>query len=129
MTGFFKLVTGVYVASAIVLLSFLMNPHHPPIFSGRMGVLVGALFATVLSMRASEAVLGTTESVSLVDKIHIVAMVYILIAALITVVVRRAYESGKEEFAKRGDRIWLRVLGISFVLINGLLIILAAIAG
>jgi hypothetical protein len=129
MTGFFKLVTGVYVASAIVLLSFLMNPHHAPIFSGRMGVLVGALFATVLSMRASEAVLGTTESVSLVDKIHIVAMVYILIAALITVVVRRAYESGKEEFAKRGDRIWLRVLGISFVLINGLLIILAAIAG
>ena len=80
-------------------------------------------------MRASEAVLGTTESVSLVDKIHIVAMVYILIAALITIVVRRAYESGKEEFAKRGDRIWLGVLGISFVLINGLLIILAAIAG
>ena len=129
MTGFFKLVTGVYVASAIVLLSFLMNPQHPPIFSGRMGVLVGALFATVLSMRASEAVLGTTESVSLVDKIHIVAMVYILIAALITVLVRKAYESGKEELAKRRDRTWLRMLGISFVLINGLLIILAAIAG
>ena len=129
MTGFFKLVTGVYVASAIFLLSFLMNPQHPPIFSGRMGVLVGALFATVLSLRASEAVLGTTESVSLVDKIHIVAMVYILIAALITVLVRKAYESGQEDLAKRRNRIWLRVLGISFVLINGLLIILAAIAG
>src|SRR5215210_4025372 len=48
MTGFFKLVTGVYVASAIVLLSFLMNPHHANIFGARMGVLVGALFATVL---------------------------------------------------------------------------------
>jgi hypothetical protein len=106
-----------------------MNPQHPPIFSGRMGVLVGALFATVLSLRASEAVLGTTESVSLVDKIHIIAMVYIFIAALITVVVRKAYESGKEELAKRRDRVWLPVLGISFVLINGLLIILAAIAG
>ena len=129
MTGFFKLVAGVYVASAIVLLTFLMNPQHPPIFSGRMGVLVGALFATVLSLRASEAVLGTTESVSLVDKIHIVAMVYISIAALITVLVRKAYESGKEELAKRRNRIWLGVLGISFVLINGLLIILAAIAG
>jgi hypothetical protein len=129
MTGFFKLVTGVYVASAIVFLSFLMNPQHPPIFSGRMGVLVGALFATVLSLRASEAVLGTTQSVSLVDKIHIIAMVYIFIAALITVVVRKAYESGKEELAKRRDRVWLPVLSISFVLINGLLIILAAIAG
>jgi hypothetical protein len=129
VTGFIKLVTGVYVASAIVLLSFLMNPQHPPIFSGRMGVLVGALFATVLSLRASEAVLGTTESVSLVDKIHIIAMVYILIAALITVLVRKAYESGKEELAKRRDRIGLGVLGISFVLINGLVIILAAITG
>ena len=129
VTGFIKLVAGVYVASAIVLLSFLMNPQHPPIFSGRMGVLVGALFATVLSLRASEAVLGTTESVSLMDKIHIIAMVYILIAALITVFVRKAYESGNEELAKRRNRIWLRVLGISFVLINGLLIILAAIAG
>ena len=129
MTGFFKLVTGVYVASAIGLLSFLMNPEHANIFGARMGVLVGALFATVLSLRASEAVLGSTESVSLVDKIHIIAMVYVLIAALITVLVRKAYESGKEELAKRRNRIWLRVLGISFVLINGLLIILAAIAG
>jgi hypothetical protein len=129
MTGFFKLVTGVYVASAIGFLSFLMIPQHPPIFGARMGVLVGALFATVLSLRSSEAVLGTTESVSLVDKIHILAMVYILIAALITVLVRKAYESGKEELAKRRNRVWLRVLGISFVLINGLLIIMAAIAG
>jgi hypothetical protein len=56
-------------------------------------------------------------------------MVYILIAALITVLVRKAYESGQEDLAKRRNRIWLRVLGISFVLINGLLIILAAIAG
>jgi hypothetical protein len=129
MAGFFKLVAGVYVASAIVLLSFLMNPEYGNIFGGRMGVLVGALFATVLSLRASEAVLGTTESVSLVDRIHIIAMVYIFIAALITVFVRRAYESGKEEHAKRRDRVGLRVLGISFVLINGLVIILAAIAG
>jgi len=129
MTGFFKLVTGVYVASAIVVLSLLMNPEHAPIFGARMGVLVGALFATVLSLRASEEVLGTTESVSLVDKIHIIAMVYIFIAALITVLVRKAYESGQEELAKRRNRVGLRALGISFVLINGLLIILAAIAG
>ncbi len=128
-TGFFKLIAGVYAASAIGLLSFLMVPDNPPIFGARMVVLVGALFATVISLRASEAVLGRTESLSLVDKIHIVAMVYIFIAALIAVLARKACESGKEELAKRRDRIWLRVLGISFVLINGLLIIMAAIAG
>jgi hypothetical protein len=94
-----------------------------------MVVLVGALFSTVLSLRASQAVLGATESLSLVDKIHLLAMLYIFIAALITVLARKTCESGKEELAKRYDRIWLCVLGISFVLLNGLLIIIAAIAG
>jgi hypothetical protein len=128
-TGFFKLIAGVYAASAIAFLSFLMVPDNPPIFGARMVVLVGALFSTVLSLRASQAVLGATESLSLVDKIHLLAMLYIFIAALITVLARKTCESGKEELAKRYDRIWLCVLGISFVLLNGLLIIIAAIAG
>lgn len=128
-TGFLKLVAGVYAASAIGLLAFLMVPDIPPIFGARMVVLVGSLFATVISLRASEAVLGSTQSLSLLDKIHIVAMVYIFIAALIAVFARKTCESGKEELAKRRDRVWLRVLGISFVLINGLLISMAAITG
>src|SRR5215211_7371654 len=47
VVGFVKLVAGVYAATAIALLSFLMAPDQAPIFSGRMTVLVGALFATV----------------------------------------------------------------------------------
>lgn len=128
-TGFFKLVAGVYAASAIALLSLLMVPDVAPIFGARMVVLVGSLFASVLSLRASEAVLGSTESLSLLDKIHIAAMVYIFIAALLTILARKTCESGKEDLAKRRDRVWLRVLGISFVLINGLLISMAAITG
>jgi hypothetical protein len=95
-----------------------------------MVVLVGSLFATVMSLRASEAVLGgSTASLSLVDKIHIVAMVFIFMAALIAVFARKTCEAGKEELAKRRDRVWLRVLGFSFVLANGLLISMAAITG
>jgi hypothetical protein len=127
--GFFRLVAGVYAASALGLLSFLIVPGHPTLFSARMGLLVGGLFAAVLSMRASESVLGRAASLSLVDKIHILAVVYIFIAALIAVFAHRACEAGKEELVKRRDRIWLRVLGISFVLFNGVLIIMAAVAG
>jgi hypothetical protein len=127
-TGFLKLVAGVYAASAIGFLTFLMVPDNPPIFGARMVVLVGALFATVLSLRASEAALGNTERWSLVDKIHLLAILYIFIAALITVLARKTCESGNEELAKRWDRIWLWVLGISFLLLNGLVIIIAAIA-
>jgi ascorbate-specific PTS system EIIC-type component UlaA len=74
-------------------------------------------------------VLGSTATLSLVDKIHILAMVFIFIAALIAVFARKTYEAEKEELAKRRDRVWLRVLGISFVLANGLLISMAAITG
>ncbi|HZA45409.1 MAG TPA: hypothetical protein VE568_08920, partial [Rubrobacter sp.] len=72
---------------------------------------------------------GSTASLSLVDKIHIVAMVFIFMAALIAVFARKTCEAGKEELAKRRDRVWLPVLGISFVLANGLLISMAAITG
>jgi hypothetical protein len=106
-----------------------MAPDIPPIFGARMVVLVGSLFATVISLRASEVVLGSTASLSLVDKIHIVAMVFIFIAALIAVFARKTCEAGKEELAKRRDRVWLPVLGISLVLANRLLISLAAITG
>ena len=48
-----------------------MAPEQATVFSGRMAVLVGALFATVVNMQVSNTVLGYPEEVSLVDKIHI----------------------------------------------------------
>ena len=129
VSGFFKLVAGVYAAIAIALLSFLMRPDAPTVFSGRMAVLVGALFATVVNMQVSNATLGTSEGVSMVDKIHIVAMIYVFAAALQAVISRRTYESGRKDLARRRDWAWLCAFGVSFVLINATLISLAAIAG
>jgi hypothetical protein len=80
VVGFVKLVAGVYAAIAIALLSFLMAPDQAPIFSGRMTVLVGALFATIVNMQVGNSVLSSPEAVSLVDEIHIIALVYVFIA-------------------------------------------------
>lgn len=128
-TGFFKLVAGVYAASAIAILSFLMVPDIAPIFGARMVVLVGALFATMLSLRASEAVLGSTEALSLVDKIHIATMIFIFIAALLAVLARMGCEAGKEKLVERRDRISLVVFGTVLVLVNAGLVVAAAITG
>jgi hypothetical protein len=86
VVGFVKLVAGVYAAIAIALLSFLMAPHQAPVFSGRMTVLVGALFATVVNMQVGNSVLGSPEAVSVVDEIHIVALAYVLVAAIMAVI-------------------------------------------
>ena len=129
VVGFVKLAAGVYAAVAIALVSFLMAPDQAPVFSGRMTVLVGALFATVVNMQVGNSVLGSPEAVSLVDKIHIVALAYVFVAAIMAVVSRRDYAMGRKSRARRRDLVSLCVFGASFLIINATLILLAALAG
>ena len=124
VVGFVKLVAGVYAAIAIALLSFLMAPDQAPVFSGRMMVLVGALFATVVNMQVGNSLLGSPEAVSLVDKIHIVALAYVFVAAAMAVVSWRDYDSGRESRARRRDLVSLCVFGASYLVINAILIVL-----
>ena len=94
-----------------------------------MTVLVGALFATVINLQVGNSVLGSPEAVSLVDEIHIVALAYVLIAAVMGVISWRDFESGRESRARRRDLVSLCVFGASFLVINVILIVLAATSG
>jgi hypothetical protein len=127
VVGFVKLVAGVYAAIAIALLSFLMA-HE----SARMTVLVGALFATIINMQMGNSVLGSPKAVSLVDEIQFLAVAYVFVAAVMAVISWRDYNSGREGRegrARRRDHISLCVFGASFLLINAILILLAATSG
>jgi hypothetical protein len=73
--------------------------------------------------------LGATLRVSLVDKVHILTMTYIFVAAALTLISRKLCASEETERARRGDRISLQVFGSSFVLITGALIAVASIIG
>jgi hypothetical protein len=119
--GFVKLVAGVYAAITIGLLSFLMAPEH-----GRMTVLVSALFATVINMQVGNSVLGSPEAVSLVDEIHIVAVIYVLIASVMGIISWRDYDSGRQDRVRRRDLVSLFVFGSSFLVINVIMVALAA---
>ncbi len=123
------MIAGVYAAIAIGCLSFLMIPDMPTVFSGRITLLAAALFAIVVNLQVSDAVLGSLEEVALVHKIHILAMAYIFVAALLAIVSRRGYESGRNKLARRRDLVGLFAFGLSFVAFNVALIAAAAIAG
>ncbi|MDQ3568055.1 MAG: hypothetical protein M3397_08240, partial [Actinomycetota bacterium] len=88
-----------------------------------------ALFAIVVNLQVSDAVLGSLEEVALVHKIHILAMAYIFVAALLAIVSRRGYESGRNKLARRRDLVGFFAFGLSFVAFNVALIAAAAIAG
>lgn len=128
-TGFFKMISGVYAAIALGCLSFLMTPEQPTVFSGRITLLAAALFAIVVNLQVSDAMLGSQEEVALVHEIHILAMVYVFVAALLAIVSRKGYESGHKDLAKRRDLVGLCVFALSFVVLNMTLIFAAAVAG
>ena len=128
--SFFKLTTGVYVAFAVAMLSFFYETGQPSLVSARTSLLVGCLFSALVNMRAPESVLGRTESLTLVDQIHIVAIVYIFAAALVTVFSRLTTEAGQAKQAMWLDRrLLFRAFTISFIVLNAIVISHAAIAG
>jgi hypothetical protein len=128
-TVFFRLISAACVAMGIALLTFLMLPTDVGVFTARMTLLVGALFATVISMQFGEQTLGATQRINLVDKLHILTLIYIFVAAALTLISRKLCASEETERARRGDRISLQVFGSSFVLITGALIAVASIVG
>jgi len=117
--SFFKLTFTAYVAFVIMLLSFLMGKVE---FNSRISLLIGALFATVVSMRTSAAALGDTPRFTLVEKIHLLVVGYILassLAALLT------YYLAEKEIvtARRIDVGAASVFALTFVVWNLVLVI------
>ena len=95
-----------------------------------MGLLAGALFTTAVNLVTASSALGSASGLSLVDKIHVVVIVYILLAAVVAVVSRVLEERGWEAAAivRLNSRVGLVAL-ISFIAVNALLIALAARGG
>jgi len=63
-------------------------------FSSRLGVLAGVLFGVLLSMRAADAFIGDASRLTLVSKIHLVALALIVAMASIALVERRRVDLG-----------------------------------
>ena len=130
IVSFFKLTAGVYIAFAVATLSFFYETGQASLVSARTSLLVGCLFAALVNMRAPESVLGRTEGLTLVDQIHIAAIVYIFGAAVATVYSRLATENGEAKFAMwRDRRLFFRGFTISFIVLNAIMISYAAIVG
>jgi len=117
-TTFFKLTAGVYGAFLVSLLSFMFDPRQTSLMSARMSIVVGSLFATLVNLRATEGVLGRSERLTLVDRIHLLALAHFLVADFIGVLSRRLVEDDRAAAADRTDRIALLLSLTWFVLAN-----------
>ncbi|GBO53950.1 hypothetical protein APA_1898 [Pseudanabaena sp. lw0831] len=130
MFSFFKLTIGVYIAFAVAMLSFFYDSSNTSLASPRRAIYIGALFATLLSMRLQESVLGRTEDLTLIDQIHIGTILYVFGTGVVSVYSRLTSESNNKKFAMWLDRrVFFQLFTISFVVFNVIAIAYAIIVG
>jgi hypothetical protein len=89
LLAFFKLTAGVFAAWLIALLTFFLDLRDRGSFNSRLGLLMAALFAVLLNLRASDAMLGDASRLTLVTAIHLLALAWIVAIALLSVRERR----------------------------------------
>ncbi|MGH9148104.1 MAG: hypothetical protein ACRD1Q_15440, partial [Vicinamibacterales bacterium] len=121
--SFFTLVAGVYVAVALSSITFLLGAYNG---RRRTNLLAGTLFAVLVNQRVAESVIGRTEQITLLDQIHILAMIYVFAIALAGIYAQRLHDSGAEKEAGRWDKRGFWVTLSSYAVFNVLLMAIAS---
>jgi hypothetical protein len=124
LVNFFKLTSGVFAGVFIAFLSFFYDPNDRSGFGGKLGLLVGVLFAVILNMRSADASLGDTGHLTLVTRIHLVTLALIVVLALVALIDRRKVERGLQ--VRHPDWPTLLAVGGLYLLVVGGMIAAAA---
>jgi hypothetical protein len=123
LSGFFKLTAVVYAAFIFSLITYAMHIETTTGIGPRVSLLAIALFSAAVNLINASDDLGTASGLTLVDKIHVMVLVYIMIAAIVTVISRMLVERGWDpaDVARLNYRAGAMV-ATSFVALNVLLI-------
>ena len=128
MMSYIKMTAVAYMAFFLMLASFFLHQDSGFRFlDSRVALLAGALFATVINMNTASSALGSEDRITLVDKVHIVVLFYILLGALLTVLHRALITRGFSDHRLRQMDLWAALLAtITFIGTNVFLLIHAA---
>ncbi|MFF4528461.1 hypothetical protein ACFY1P_04240 [Streptomyces sp. NPDC001407] len=101
-TVFWKLTIPLYLAVLIAVATFLVSSRHEELettarlegIHNRLGVLGGGLFVVVLNLQQANNVVTSTTGLTLIDWLHIVTLVFLLLAVAGTVLAWRWTSQG-----------------------------------
>lgn len=124
LVTFVKLTLGVFTGVFIAFLSFFYDPNDRTGFGGKLGLLVGVLFAVLLSLRNADGSIGDSGHMTLVTWIHLVTLGFIVILSLVALRDRRRVERGLA--VRHPDWPMLAVVGGLYIVIIGAMILGAA---
>lgn len=75
-SAFLTMVITPVLAIFITLITYLLFSRELGLLTARLSLLVGTIFAVVISMRSEASELGSLSSINLLDVVHIAALVY-----------------------------------------------------
>jgi hypothetical protein len=119
---FLKLFSGVYIAFALCMVIFMIEPNE---VSARLGLATGAIFATVANKYIVDSLLPKNGAFTLVDKIHAITFIYILVIVIASVIASRLFMSGRTVKGKKLDRWSCTVILTTYTALNILFILMA----
>lgn len=126
LVTFLKATSGVFAGVIFAFLSFFYNPDDRLSFSSRIGMLVGVLFAVLLSLRTADASIGGAEHFTLVAKIHLFTLVFIVGLALLAL--RDQHRVARGLPVRHPDWPIFTAAGSLYVLLIGGMILVAALS-
>jgi hypothetical protein len=124
LVTFLKLTAGVFAGIFIAFLTFFYDPNDRGAFGGKLGLLVGVLFAILLNMRNADTSIGDIGDLTLVTKLHLVTLALIVILALAALRDRRRAE--RDLPVRHPNWLLLGIIGSLYVLVMAGLILHAA---
>ncbi|MCO6417264.1 hypothetical protein JYK14_13970 [Siccirubricoccus sp. KC 17139] len=130
-TGFLKLTAALYAGFLMCAIGCLV-PITATTFAPRITLLVASLFALVVNMRTASIALGSEHGATLIDKLHIVGLAYVVAITAVTVLVRIRTEhggSGDVGPLLRLDHRYCLAAACLFIVLHAVLILHAAFEG
>lgn len=126
ITSFLKLIAILYIAFGLSLLSYLLHLDNPSVMSPRVSLVVGAVFASAINMRAASSTLGSDEGLTLVDQLHIAGLILIACATFVAVLSRLMLDAGRPSAqVKRFNYFCCAGSAVTFAVVNAALILMA----
>lgn len=118
ISAFVTLVITPVIAILITLITYLLLSRDLGLLTARLSLLVGSIFAVVISMRSAAAELGSISNINLLDVIHIAALLYITVG--IIAAVQSWWALKKDSDAEQMQRVsnWIAVLSTAAVVIS-----------
>ena len=111
---YIKVFVVLYISVAVAFLALFV---HPRLAEARFVALVAAVFAAVTSYIFESDKLTPTTGLTLVDRVHLLGMVYIFLAVVESCLSVGLWHIGHEETALRLDRwVWFLLPGTFAVL-------------